>query len=198
MRRIFYFSAILISLTGLYNCNSRQDSTLVIPPLTQNYAAISNTKEQITTAYGVYLKTKDNAKKWSKDAILINVYLNSNDHDTNYERNWSIYYYSKDKEKIFSYYDNNTGKYNEISLNDPLSIGLLPRCINAPYREIENWKIDSNKALELSGINSNAVLNMFMEYNQKSQKMEWNIISLDDVYVDINTGAVRKTNKLGF
>jgi hypothetical protein len=176
MKKALYFSVLLVSLTGLFGCNSRTDSTLVMPTLTGNYA-VNDTQKENPTASQIYLKTKDEAKKWSKDAILTNIF-------SNLEGPWNIYYYSKGK-GMFLIYSNITNTYNEEKLNAP----DLPLFLKAPYREIENWKIDSNKALALSGKNS--YLDMYMEYNQVSKKMEWHISFFSSVYVDIDTGAVR-------
>jgi hypothetical protein len=182
MKKLFYFSILLISLIGLNSCSSEQESSLVMAPLiqAQDYAPASETQKENITALQTYLKTKDSAKNWSKDAILVNIFSNLD------PGNWTIYYYSKNKGMLFTY-SSVLDSYQEEKLNDP----ELPLFLKAPYREIKNWQVDSDKALALSGKES--YLDMYMEDNQLTQKMEWHISFFSSVFVDIETGAVRNS-----
>lgn len=183
----FIILSSLLCISTSSGCSNQQNN-LPLQNITNPQIASSQlNKNEIGSAFKIYEKTKDNAKKWSKDAVLINVY-------SNYLKEWQIYYYSKSNEKIYVYNDD-TSKYIEVSLNDPIAVGLLPSFIRAPYKEIVNWKIDSDKAFELAGKESDAALDVFMEYDQKSKKIEWNISSLDSIYVNIETGQVRKESK---
>jgi len=181
MRKAIISFMILSLSIGLSNCTAKQSNNIAtIAPLVQNYSTpTQKTKTEIKTASQVYMKTKDSALKWSNDAILINVHSSLGGY-------WNMYYYSKEKNMVFVYLDFEN-LYQEVKLN---SVTDLPRFIKAPYQKIENWKIDSDKALALSG--KDFYVDMFIEYNPNTKTMEWKIADFNSIYVDINTGTVRK------